>query len=124
MDGANDATVQLVSFFPTSMTGTIIITSRNREVSNLAKTYHMDLGRMGRAEALVLLRKSARREDALSEDELKSATLLIHELGYFPDAIVRAGKYCHDLSATIRGEFQPYTFTQYLDLFYPVPGDA
>jgi len=119
MDGADDRTVRLVSFFPTGSSGTIIITSRNKEVSNLAKPHHVELGEMRADEALALLQKAARREDPLSPEELESAKILVEKLDYLPGAIVPAGKYCHELSATISGEFQPYTFTQYLDLFFP-----
>jgi hypothetical protein len=123
MDGA-DRAVKLVSFFPAGSSGTIIITSRNKEVSNLAKPYHLELGEMQADEALALLQKAARREDPLSPEELESAKTLVEKLNYLPGAIVPAGKYCHELSATISGEFQPYTFTQYLDLFFPgsIPG--
>jgi hypothetical protein len=118
MDGADDSAVRLVSFFPAGLVGTIIITSRNREVSNLAKTYHLELGELRENEALSLLQKAARREDQLGPEELESANILVKELKYLPSSIVPAGKYCHELSATISGEFQPYTFTQYLELFF------
>jgi hypothetical protein len=119
MDGADDRAVSLVSFFPTGSSGTIIITSRNKEVSNLAKPYHLELREMPEGEALALLQKAARIEGPLSPEELESAKTLIEKCNYLPGSIVQAGKYCHELSGTIRGEFHPYTFTQYLDLFFP-----
>lgn len=116
-DKADDISVNLVTFLPKCYNGTVIITSRNKAVGNLAKTYHLELDSMKPSEALATLLSAARRTLPLPPDELQSAQTLIEELGYLPAALVKAGTYCHQLSSTIQGEFQPYTFTQYLSLF-------
>ena len=117
LDSADDLSVNLVTFIPKCYNGTIIITSQNKSVGNLAKTHHLEMGRMKGSEALSALLQAARRELPLPAEELKSAQVLIGELGYLAEALVKAGGYCHQLSSTVQGEFQPYTFIQYLTLF-------
>ncbi|KIM23249.1 hypothetical protein M408DRAFT_77815, partial [Serendipita vermifera MAFF 305830] len=117
-DNADDTSVNLVTFLPKCYSGTIVITSRNKTVGNMAKTYHLELNRMKPSEALATLLMAARRELPIPEPELADARKLMEKLNYNPAALTKAGTYCHQLSSTIQGEFQPYTFTQYLNLYF------
>jgi tetratricopeptide (TPR) repeat protein len=103
---------------PKSVNLTIVITSRNRDLGNLSTTVHLELGEMEEDEALATLVQAARRDSALSNEEMAGARTLIKELGYLALALVQAGTYCHQLSSYHGGILQPYTFTQYLSLFY------
>jgi hypothetical protein len=95
----------------------VIITSRNRDVGNLSTTYHLEMGEMVADEALSTLLRAARRELPLPAEEIKNVHTLMKELGYLAVALVQAGTYCHHLSDSRDGSL-PYTFTQYLSLFY------
>lgn len=117
-DNADDPMIDLVPFFPKSRDGTIIITSRNRDVGNLANTHHLELGQMTTAEALSTLLRAARRQLPMPSDERGSAKTLMKELGCLAVALVHAGTYCNQLSSVVAGVMQPYTFTTYLSLFY------
>jgi hypothetical protein len=69
-------------------------------------------------EALATLLQGARRELLLSTEELESTHTLMKELGYLALALVQAGGYYHQLFSSPRGVLKPFTFTQYLSLFY------
>ena len=117
LDNADDPSIDLVLFLPRHKNITIIITSRNRNVGALSTSHHLELGEMDDDQALSTLLRAARREQSLPESELTSAHSLMRELGNLPLALVQVGTYCHELSSTIGGIFQPYSFTQYLSLF-------
>ena len=73
---------------------------------------------MSIGEAQNTLIRAARRQLPIPTAEMECAHTLLKELGCLAVALVQAGTYCHQLSSTIDGIFQPYTFTQYLSLFY------
>src|ERR1700709_2332192 len=52
LDNADDPTLNLAPFLPMAGRGSVIITSRNRNLSNLSTTYHLELGEMEEDEAL------------------------------------------------------------------------
>ncbi|KIM29151.1 hypothetical protein M408DRAFT_43937, partial [Serendipita vermifera MAFF 305830] len=116
-DNADDPTLDLVHFLPKNRGVTIIITSRNRDVGNLSTTFHLELGEMETEEAIEVLLQAARRQKPLPLEEVKSVQALTGELGCLAVALVQAGTYCYQMSSTINGVFQPYTFNQYLSLF-------
>ena len=118
LDNADDPKINLVSFFPKCYNGTILITSRNRRLGNLASTFHLELGQMETEEAFATLIQAARRQLSLPPAELEDAHILMEELGRLAAAVVHAGTYCRQLSSVVHGVLQPYTFTQYLSLFY------
>ena len=108
LDNADDPTLNLVPVIPKSQNLTVVITSRNRNLGNLSTTHHIELGEMEGDEALATLLHAARRQLPLSDEELKSAHMILKELGCLAVALVQAGTYCHELSCS---------FTQYLTLF-------
>lgn len=116
-DNADDPALDILSFLPKEMIGALIITSRNRNLGNLSTTCHLELAGMEENEAFAVLLRAARRRQPLAKDEMKNVHILMGELGYLAVALVQAGTYCHELSSTTHGT-QPYTFTQYLSLFY------
>ena len=118
LDGANDPNLQLVPFFPKCENGTILITSRNRDVGNLSNTNNLELDRMNRDEALAALLKAAQRRLPLPAGELESANILMDELECLASALIQAGTYCRQLSSTVQGIPHPYSFTSYLSLLY------
>jgi hypothetical protein len=62
LDNTDDPTLKLVPFMPKNINLTVIITSRNRNLGNLATSYHMELGEMEPEEALTALIHAARRQ--------------------------------------------------------------
>ncbi|KIM32606.1 hypothetical protein M408DRAFT_41470, partial [Serendipita vermifera MAFF 305830] len=118
LDNADDPDLQLLPFIPKCSCGSIIITSRNRDAGYLSNTCHLEMGQMDRTEALTTLLKAAKRQLPLVPEELISANTLLDELGCLAVALVQAGTYCHQLSSTVDGVFQPYSITNYLSLFH------
>ncbi|KIM28908.1 hypothetical protein M408DRAFT_58774, partial [Serendipita vermifera MAFF 305830] len=118
LDNADDPTLDLVPLLPKNVHLIILITSRNRDLDNLATTYHLELGEMDADEAMAVLLQAARRQLPLYDQEMHSAQDLLKELGCLAVALVQAGTYCHQLSSTIGNIFRPYTFSQYLSLFH------
>ncbi|KIM27410.1 hypothetical protein M408DRAFT_71473, partial [Serendipita vermifera MAFF 305830] len=118
LDNADDPKIDLVPFFPKCYHGIILITSRNRNIGNLANTYHLELGQMETEEALSTLIRAAQRQPPIPPTELTDAYRLMEELGRLAAAVVHAGTYCRQLSSVSQGVLQSYTFTQYLALFY------
>lgn len=116
-DNADDPGLNLSPFIPKCDNGTIIITSRNRDVGNLSTSYHLELGEMETNEALLTLVQAARRTLPLAPDEASSAHKLIKLLGYLAVALVQAGTYCHQLSLTSQGDIRQFSFGQYIRLF-------
>ncbi|KIM22767.1 hypothetical protein M408DRAFT_322409, partial [Serendipita vermifera MAFF 305830] len=104
LDNADDPALDLKLFLPKNVNVTILVTSRNRNLSNLSTTKHLELGEMSADEALAVMRLASRRQMPLPDKELDSATTLMRELGYLAVALVQAGTYCYQLSSTI-GEY-------------------
>lgn len=118
LDNADDPVLNLSPFLPTSLNISVIITSRNRDLGNLSTACHLELGEMSFDESLATILNAARRQLPLSDVETQSALILLKELGYLAVALVQAGTYCYRLSSSVNDVLQPYTFTQYLALFY------
>jgi tetratricopeptide (TPR) repeat protein len=116
-DNADDPTLDLNPFLPKCYNGTVIITSRNRDMGNLSNTHHMELGEMEKDEALSTLLLAARRQGSLSPDEERDARQLVEKLGYLAVALVQAGTYCYQISTAVEGSEQPFAFAQYITLF-------
>ncbi|KIM31602.1 hypothetical protein M408DRAFT_327097 [Serendipita vermifera MAFF 305830] len=116
-DNADDPSLKLKKYFPRCSSGTIVFTSRNWEVGNLANTDHLELEKMSQGDALATLEKAAHRRLMEPSQELESAKTLMDELGCLPLALVHAGTYCHRQSSIIDGQDHLFTFTQYLNLF-------
>lgn len=114
LDNADDPKIDVLPFIPLGYHGSVIITSRNRNLGNLATTFHLELGEMGRDEALSALLHSARRQLPLESQELEDAYCLLEILGYLPLAVVQGGAYCRQLTSSNEN---PFTFSQYLSLF-------
>ncbi|KIM29976.1 hypothetical protein M408DRAFT_99729 [Serendipita vermifera MAFF 305830] len=117
LDNADDTMVDLNTFLPKCYSGTIIITSRNRDVGLLSTTYHLELGEMEEGEALSTLLKAARRHLPLPPGEKDSANSLLKLLGNLAVAVVQAGTYCHQLSSAAQGATTLFSFAQYAALF-------
>jgi len=117
-DNADDPALKLSPFMPKNSGVTIVITSRNRDIGNLSTIPHVELGEMEADEAMKTLMRAARREPSLPPEEMEGAQKLMKELGCLAVALVQAGTYCHQLSSYQHGILHPYTFTQYLSLFY------
>lgn len=115
LDSADDPALDVVQFIPPDYKGVVIITSRNRNLGNLATLFHLELGQLDREEALSALLLAARRRLPLPSQELEDAYQLLELLGCLPLAVVQAGSYCRQLSSSVE---QPFTFTQYLSLFH------
>lgn len=112
-DNFDDPKLDLEPFIPRSKYGTIIITSRNRDASNFAGIYHLELGEMEKTEALAVLLRAARRQARLLREEMESANELLERLGFLAVALVQAGSLCYQRSSLN----EPFTFTDYLSLF-------
>jgi len=108
LDNADDPTLNLDPFLPKHINLTIVITSRNPNLSNLSPVYHVELGEMEPEEGLTTLLHAARCELPLPPGELESAKAILKELGCLAVALVQAGTYCHGLACS---------FSQYLLLF-------
>jgi hypothetical protein len=118
LDNPDDPTLYLVPFIPKSLNLAVIVTSQDRDVGHLSTTYHLELGEMEEDEALFTLLKAARRELPLPTEEMESTRILVKSLGCPALALVQAGPYCCQLSPFPHGLLTPFTFTQYLLLFY------
>ncbi|KIM22787.1 hypothetical protein M408DRAFT_332742 [Serendipita vermifera MAFF 305830] len=116
-DNADDPSLNINGFLPRDTNLTILITSRNPDLGNLATTTHLELGEMTKEEALSAMVQAARRSLPLSDEEIESVNVLLKELGCLAVALVQAGTYCRQLSSTVGEVFRPYSFTQYLNLF-------
>ncbi|PVF93157.1 hypothetical protein CPB86DRAFT_877372 [Serendipita vermifera] len=114
LDNADDPTLELNQYLPSCYHGTIIITSRNSRVGDLATTHHLELGKMQETEAVETLCRAARKTIPLGESELTEAIQLVETVGYLALAIVQAGIYVHEMSSGRGGRF---TFAQYFTLY-------
>lgn len=131
-DNVDDPNIDLAQFFPKGQHGCIIITTRNRDLAQLATT-HWHLGAMADDEAVVVLLKAAHRaipdleiktekeakvmedtmiteepiEEIEEDNDHKIALAIVKELGNLPVALVQAGSYA----------FRMYCFENYLELY-------
>ncbi|KIM20857.1 hypothetical protein M408DRAFT_305993, partial [Serendipita vermifera MAFF 305830] len=117
LDNADDPSLDLNQFLPRDIHLTILITSRNRDIGDHGPRSHLELGEMTPEEALAALLQAAQRKLPMDDEEMRSAQTLIGDLGWLAIALVQAGTYCYQLSSTVDGVSEPYTFTQYLSLF-------
>jgi tetratricopeptide (TPR) repeat protein len=125
-DNADDPSLALVDLIPEGDDGTIIVTSRNRDLSMLAPNGHLDLGTMTEKEALAaLLFSSHRLKPAISttadlatllDADHGPASSLVSELGCLPLALVQAGNYCWRMSPS-NPQAGLYSFREYLEKF-------
>ncbi|KAJ5946197.1 hypothetical protein N7454_003036 [Penicillium verhagenii] len=112
-DSIHTPTKALIEYIPLSQNGSVIITSRSREVA--LKMVHfkdiIDVNPMERSKALDLLRNTLNKSEDLdqSEDSLSSQQL-VKELDFMPLAIVQAASF-------IRERGCRYSVTQYLQEF-------
>ncbi|KAG8814843.1 hypothetical protein FRC17_000958, partial [Serendipita sp. 399] len=102
-DNADDPNLHIESYFPSCHHGTIIITTRYRDLGLLANTIHIELEQMDRGEAFEALTRAASSTLPLSASEEENANLLMSELGYLPLALGQAGNYCYTASLTFGG---------------------
>ncbi|KIM20858.1 hypothetical protein M408DRAFT_81423, partial [Serendipita vermifera MAFF 305830] len=116
LDNADDPGLDLTQFLPRHSHLTILITSRNRDIGDHGPHSHLELGEMTPEEALAALLQAAQRKLPMDDEEMRSAQILIGDLGWLAIALVQAGTYCYQLSSTVDGVSDPYTFTQYLSL--------
>ncbi|PVF95039.1 hypothetical protein CPB86DRAFT_739370 [Serendipita vermifera] len=114
LDNADDPDLELNQYLPSCSHGTIIITSRNRRVGDLATTHHLELGQMQETEAVETLCRAARKTMPLDGSELTQALHLVSTIGYLALAIVQAGIYIHEMSSGRGGRF---SFAQYFTLY-------
>lgn len=127
-DNVDDPNIDLIQFFPKSQHGSIIITTRNRDLAQLATT-HWHLGPMTDDEAVIVLLKAAHRpiptiegrgektEKTMAGETLEkpneqgsdyeTALAIVQELGNLPVALVQAGSYA----------FRMHCFEDYLSLY-------
>lgn len=95
-DNANGVNVDLRRFLPHCHHGSIIITTRNRDLAQLSTAADEHIGPMTDAEAIELVLRAARRPISIMDNEDSNIALNIaHELGNLPLALVRAGSYAH-----------------------------
>jgi len=116
-DNADDPRLDIVSFFPRCYKGTIIVTSRNRDLGHLVSAYHLEIGPMREHEALAVLLRSAHRTLPLPKEEHDAAIQLTSELGCLAVALAQVGGYCHQMSSTTAKRTGAFTFEKYLRLF-------
>ncbi|KIM22236.1 hypothetical protein M408DRAFT_292223 [Serendipita vermifera MAFF 305830] len=115
LDNADNPDIDMGPFLPQCSSGTILITSRNRNVGNELATLELELGEMEPDEAMSALLKASRRQPPLPQEELNDAQTLVKELGSLALALVLAGTYCYQRSSAQNGVLQEFTFTEYLE---------
>jgi tetratricopeptide (TPR) repeat protein len=116
-DNADDPNVDLVSFFPKSYKGIILITSRLRDLGALATLNHLELGPMSQEEAIETLIKASRRSLPVSDLDTQYMTELVEELGCLALALVQAGVYIFNMGIKQSNDPHSSVFQQYISLF-------
>lgn len=93
-DNADDSNIMLQKFFPKCDHGSILITTRNPMLGNLAPEHHLSLDVMSPSEAVeVLLQVVLGPKAGHSSADIRIASGIVEQLGYLPLAIVQAGCY-------------------------------
>jgi tetratricopeptide (TPR) repeat protein len=92
-DSVDDVSMKMSNYLPKCRHGSVIITTRNQILGELAsrKEFHIKLGPMSDAEAIASIYKSADMEE--SEQNKTSVTSIATELGNLPVALIQAGSY-------------------------------
>jgi hypothetical protein len=91
-DNVDDPNVKIGTYFPKSSFGTIIVTTRNPNLGNLAPSAHIKLEIMSEDAAVDVLLRSAIDPSRKPTDEDKGhAREIVKALGYLPVALVQAG---------------------------------
>jgi tetratricopeptide (TPR) repeat protein len=91
-DNVDDSKINIARYLPQCTFGTIVITTRNPNLGNLAPTAHLKLDVMSEEEAIdVLLRSAVPPPRTPTETDRQHARAIAHELGYLPVALVQAG---------------------------------
>jgi len=91
-DNVDDPNVKIGAYFPKCSFGTIIVTTRNPNLGNLAPSAHMKLDVMSEEAAVdVLLRSAIEASLVPTEEEKGYARDIAKALGYLPVALVQAG---------------------------------
>lgn len=106
-DNVDDPAIDLRQFFPQCDHGAIIVTTRNRDLAQLATTMHWQLGPMTDDEAVDVLLRSAHRPLPPTTKDAEIALGIVRGLGHLPVALVQAGSY----------SFRMHCFERYLDLY-------
>ncbi|KAG9120373.1 hypothetical protein FRC07_004161, partial [Ceratobasidium sp. 392] len=105
-NNADDTSLNLRGYFPACSHGSILVTTRNRGMVNVARGVDASchVSSMSKDEAYRLLAKAA----GLSKNVDAAGEELTKILGYFPLAIVQAGAYMQTNMCTIQ---------EYLDIY-------
>ncbi|KIM29946.1 hypothetical protein M408DRAFT_99244 [Serendipita vermifera MAFF 305830] len=91
-DNVDDHQIDIARYFPKCAFGTIIVTTRNPGLANLAPKAHIRLDIMSEEQATdVLLRSAVDPVGVPSEAERRYANDIAKALGYLPVALVQAG---------------------------------
>ncbi|KIM32300.1 hypothetical protein M408DRAFT_20617 [Serendipita vermifera MAFF 305830] len=89
-DNVDDPSIDISQYFPNCSFGSIIITTCNPNLGNLAPQAHIQLDVMTEEEAVEVLLQSAIGGNPTKDDEAE-ALLIARDLGYLPVALVQAG---------------------------------
>lgn len=104
-DNADDPTVTLPKFFPPCPYGTIIITTRNPDLCQLAPDCNLQLIRMNDPEGVHVILRAAHYSIPVTEKDSIEAAAICRMLGGLPLALVQAGNYCYTTSTSL-GQYQ------------------
>ncbi|MCJ1342920.1 hypothetical protein MMC31_001109 [Peltigera leucophlebia] len=84
-------TFRISDFFPNSLSGFVILTSRRPECSRHGEGWELNV--MEEQDSIILLSKSYAREINITDDDYDEARRIVERLGYLPLAIDHAGAY-------------------------------
>ncbi|KAG8785596.1 hypothetical protein FRC16_001910, partial [Serendipita sp. 398] len=112
-DNADDPNLGLEEYIPKATHGTIIVTTRNRDLGLLTAVRHWELGPMSTEEGVEALCRAAHVSvpGDLRDDD--TAVKLVQRLGGLALALVQAGSYCYRISSTT---ILYFSFLDYLAL--------
>ncbi|KAG8827651.1 hypothetical protein FRC17_007737, partial [Serendipita sp. 399] len=108
LDNADSPDLRLDNYFPTSIHGAILMTTRNYECINYAPDCHIAVGKMRENEAIHLLHAVANVTPSSNDSSLA----IVKELGMWALAITQAGAY---ISKTGRLDTYLPTFRKHRD---------
>lgn len=115
-DNADNPGISLMPFFPRSYRGIILITSRLRDMGELATLQHLELGAMSHEEAMQTLAKASRRPFPVPSHDRPHMEDLVEELGGLALALVQAGVYIFKMGSNDSQDSKSSQFQQYLAL--------